>query len=184
MGADFVMSEEKLYAVVAEFDDAEKLVEAAEHTRDQGYTKIDAHVPFPVHGLTEALGVKRTILPWIVFTGGLLGCLGGFYLQYWISMDAYPLNVGGRPMNSWPSFIPVTFECTILGAALSTIIGMLSLNGLPRPHHSIFNTPGFERASNNGLFLCIESEDPKFDLSETKQFLERLGASAVSEVER
>ncbi|NKB25745.1 MAG: DUF3341 domain-containing protein [Kiritimatiellae bacterium] len=176
-------ADKKIYGLVAEFNDSDLLIKAAEQTQEAGYTKTDAYTPFPVHGLTEALGIKRTILPWIVLTGGILGCLGGFYLQYWVSVEAYPLNVGGRPFNSWPSFIPVTFECTILGAALSAIIGMLSLNGLPQPYHSIFNTPNFERASNDGFFLCIEEQDPKFDKKQTRRLLEDLGAVSVSEVE-
>ena len=174
--------EPKLYGLVAEFDDSHVLIAAAERVRDAGYTHTDAHAPFPVHGLAEALGMKRTVLPWIVLTCGILGCCGGFLLQYWVSVEAYPLNVGGRPFNSWPSFIPVTFECTILLAGLSTLIGMLALNGLPRPYHPVFNTPNFERASSNGYFLCIEATDPNFDLGETRGLMDDLGAVAVSEV--
>ena len=174
--------EPTLYGLVAEFDDAHVLVAAAERVRDAGYTHTDAHVPFPIHGLAEALGMRRTILPWIVLTCGLLGCIGGFTLQYWVSVDAYPVNVGGRPLNSWPSFIPVTFECTILLAGLSTLFGMLALNGLPRLHHPVFNTPHFERATGNGYFLCIESSDPKFDLDKTRDLMNDLGAKVVSEV--
>ena len=175
-------TEPKLYGLVAEFDDSDVLLAAAKKTADAGYTQTDAHVPYPIHGLSEALGMKRTILPWIVFTCGLLGCIGGFYLQYWISAVDYPVNVGGRPYVSWPSFIPVTFECTILLAGLSSLIGMLSLNGLPRPHHPIFNAPNFEKASENTFFLCIEAEDSQFDLERTKAFMNELGAQAVSEV--
>jgi len=173
---------EILYGLVAEFDDSDTLLKAAATVRDAGYTVTDAHVPFPIHGLSEALGIKRTILPWIVLICGLLGCLGGFMLQHWISVDSYPLNVGGRPLNSWPSFIPVTFECTILLAGLSTLFGMLGLNGLPRPHHPVFNTPNFERATANGYFLCIEAVDPKFNATETRALMDSLDAVAVSEV--
>jgi len=175
-------SDNALYALVAEFADSDTLLAAAHRVRETGYTRTDAFSPVPVHGLAEALGARRTILPWIVFLGGLLGCIGGFYLQYWVSVLEYPVNVGGRPMNSWPSFIPITFECTILGAGLSTIIGMLALNGLPRPYHPVFNTPGFERASDDGFFLCVESEDPQFDLVGTRAFLEGAGATQVSAV--
>lgn len=171
-----------LYGLVAEFDDSDTLIAAAERVRDAGYTHTDAHVPFPIHGLTQALGQRRTVLPWIVLTCGILGCIGGFTLQYWISVDAYPLNVGGRPFNSWPSFIPVTFECTILLAGLSTLFGMLGLNGLPRPHHPVFNTPNFERATSNGYFLCVEATDPKFNAGETRGLMDGLGAKLVSEV--
>lgn len=171
-----------LYALVAEFADSDTLLAAAHRTREAGYTQTDAFAPVPVHGLAEALGARRTILPWIVFLGGLLGCIGGFYLQYWVSVMEYPVNIGGRPLNSWPSFIPVTFECTILGAGLFTIIGMLALNGLPRPYHPVFNTPGFERASDDRFFLCIESDDPQFDLDRTRAFLEDTGPDRVSAV--
>ena len=175
-------TEPKLYGLVAEFEDSDVLLVAAQKTADEGYTHTDAHVPFPIHGLSEALGMKRTILPWIVFTCGLLGCIGGFYLQYWVSAVEYPLNVGGRPYLSWPSFIPVTFECTILLAGLSCLIGMLALNGLPRPYHPIFNAPNIEKASENTFFLCIEADDPKFELEAARSFMNGLGADAVSEV--
>ncbi len=175
-------NENKLYGLVVEFGDSNALVKAAERVRDSGYTHTDAHAPFPVHGLTEALGIRRTILPWIVLGGGLTGCIGGFMLQYWVSVSAYPLNVGGRPLNSWPSFIPVAFECTILLAGLSAMIGMIALNGLPRPHHPVFNAPNFERASGNGFFLVVEADDPQFDLQSTRALLDDLGGAAVSEV--
>jgi hypothetical protein len=172
----------ELYGLVAQFENADQLVEAASKVRDAGYTATDAHVPFPVHGLSDALGVKRTVLPWIVLGGGITGCIGGFLLQYWVSVHAYALNVGGRPLNSWPSFIPVTFECTILFAGISTLIGMLALNGLPRPYHPVFNTPDFERATGNGFFLVVEASDPQFELQETRGFLDGLGPMKVSEV--
>lgn len=172
-----------IFGLVAEFDDSDTLLAAAHRTRETGYTCTDAYAPVPVHGLAEALGAQRTILPWIVFAGGLLGCIGGFMLQYWVSVIEYPVNVGGRPFNSWPSFVPVTFECTILGAALFTILGMLILNGLPQPHHPVFNTPGFERASNDRYFLSIEATDPRFSETDTRTFLEGLGALQVSLVE-
>ena len=179
------MSEAKeptLYGIIAEFDDSDVLMAAAKKTTAEGYTKTDAYVPYPVHGLDDALGVKRTILPWIVLAAALGGGLGGFYLQYWISVEAYPLNVGGRPMFSWPSFMPITFECTILAAGVTTLVAMLALNGLPLPYHPIFNAPNFERASRDGFFLCIEADDEKFDAEATRTFMETLGAKAVSEV--
>ena len=130
--------------------------------------------PFPVHGLAEAVGYRKRILPWLVLAGGLLGGLAGFALQYWVSTVELPMNVGGRPLNSWPSFIPVTFECTILGASLTAVLGMLALNGLPRPNHPVFNVARFGRASTNGFFLLVDSADAQFDLGTTRAFLEAL----------
>jgi hypothetical protein len=176
-------AENPMYGLVAEFESPEALMDAAKKTRMAGYTRTDAHVPFPVHGLAEALGMKRSKLSSLVLLGGALGCLGGFYLQYWVSSLEYPLNVGGRPFFSWPAFIPVIFECTVLGAALTSFFGMLTLNGLPQPHHSVFNTPTFDRASNDGFFLTIESADLRFDPRQTKSFLEGLSPTAVHEVE-
>ena len=172
-----------MFGLVARFGSPEALYEAAEKTRDAGYTQTDAHSPFPVHGLWEALGMKRSILPVLIFGGGVVGFFGGLYLQYWVSVVTYPVNVGGRPYISWPSWIPVTFECTILVAALTAIIGMLALNRLPQPYHSVFNTPGFERASENGFYLCIEANDPQFNQETTKIFLENLGAEEIHVVD-
>jgi len=173
----------KLYGIVARFSTPEELVAAAERTRDAGYTMTDAHVPFPVHGLSEALGMPRSKLASLVLVGGTLGALGGFALQYWVSAVTYPINVGGRPFFSWPSFIPVIFECTILGAALTTIISMIALNKLPQPYHPVFNTPGFERASRDGFYLSIEAVDPNFDKTKTHQFLESLQPVEIHDVE-
>lgn len=172
----------KIFGLIAEFDQSSDLLAAAAKARDAGFVNMDAYVPFPVHGLDEALGIKRSRLPWIVLAGAIAGGLGGFFLQYWVSVIEYPLNIGGRPFFSWPSFIVITFECTILGAGLTIITAMLGLNGLPRPHHPIFNAPNFERASQDGFFLCIESEDPRFDLAETRSFLASCSPKAVSEV--
>lgn len=144
---------------------------------------MDAYSPFPVEGLAEAIGFRRSRLPLIVLIGGIIGCVGGFYLQYWISVLDYPINVGGRPLNSWPSFIPVTFELTILAAALAAVFGLLALNRLPMPYHPVFNVERFEFASVNRFFLCIETRDPRFDSEKTRSFLEGLGAEGVYEVE-
>jgi hypothetical protein len=172
------------YGLVAEFENAESLLGAARRTYEEGYRRMDAFSPLPVEGLAEAIGFHRTRVPLIVLLGGIAGGLGGFYLQYWISVVNYPVNVGGRPYNSWPSFIPVTFEMTILVAAFSALIGMLALNGLPMPYHPLFNVPRFALATRNRFFLCIEAKDPRFDLQTTRQFLESLNAREVSEVEQ
>ena len=171
-----------VHGLMAEFEDPTALVAAAHRAHHEGYRRMDAYTPFPIEELHEALGLHHTRLPLIVLIGGIVGCLAGYVLQYWVSALAYPLNVGGRPLHSWPSFLPVTFECTILGAALSTVFGMLALNGLPMPHHPVFNAPRFALASRNRFFLCIEAEDPKFDLDETRRFLESLSPREVSTV--
>src|SRR5262249_34235452 len=159
----------------------EKLVSAAALARAQGYHQMDAFSPFPVEGLFEALGKRRTILPFLVLLGGALGCATGFVMQWYASAIDYPINVGGRPLNSWPAFIPITFELTVLFASFTALFGMLALNRLPQPYHAIFSAPGFERASVDRFFLCIEETDPRFDRKQTAQFLEGLGASHVSE---
>ena len=169
-----------IYGLLAEFEDPTSLVTAAERTHHAGFRCVDAYSPYPIEELHEALGSHHTRLPLIVLIGGLVGCLGGYALQYWVSVLAYPINVGGKPFHSWPAFIPVTFECTILGAALSAVLGMLALNGLPQPYHPVFNVPRFALASRNRFFLCIESKDPKFDLETTRQFLETLNPREVS----
>ena len=172
-----------IYGLMAEFESPADLLSAAERAYEEGYRRMDGYTPFPVHGLAEALGFHRTRLPLLVFLGGIAGCVGGYGLQYWISAIDYPLNIGGRPLNSWPAFIPVTFELTILLAALAAVLGMLALNRLPMPYHPVFNVPAFELASRNRFFLCIESIDPKFDRGETKHFLESLKPHAVFDVE-
>jgi hypothetical protein len=144
---------------------------------------MDAYSPFPIEELHDALGARHTRLPLIVLIGGLVGCIGGYALEYWSSVIAYPLNIGGKPLHSWPAFIPVTFECTILAAALSCVLGMLALNGLPQPYHPVFNVPRFERASQDGFFLAIEATDPKFDADATKQFLSSLHPREVVQVD-
>jgi hypothetical protein len=169
---------------MAEFHSPEALLHAAERAHRQGFKRMDAYTPFPIEGLAEALGVHDRRVPLIVLLGGIAGCLGGFFLQYWVAVIDYPLNVGGRPLNSWPAFIPVTFEMTILFAALSAFLGVLALNGLPMPYHPVFNVEQFELASRNRFFLCIEAGDPTFDRDGTWKFLESLGPDGVYPVER
>jgi hypothetical protein len=171
-----------IYGVLAEFDDPNTLVAAAHRAHHEGYRCVDAYSPFPIEELHEALGAHQTRLPLIVLIGGLVGCIGGYFLQYWVAAIAYPVNVGGRPFHSWPAFIPVTFECTILAASLAAVLGMLALNGLPQPYHPVFNVPRFALASRNRFFLLIESKDPKFDLETTRRFLETLNPREVTTV--
>ncbi len=175
-------AESPVYGLMAEFEDPKALVEAAERTREAGYHATDAYSPFPIEELHEALGHAHTKLPLLVLLGGIFGGLGGYALEYWVSVIAYPINVGGKPFHSWPAFIPVTFECTVLGAALTAVFGMFALNGLPMPYHPVFNVPHFAHASRNKFFLCIEARDPRFDLTETRRFLESLHPTEVSTV--
>ena len=172
-----------LYGLMAEFEDPNDLIAAARGAYAAGYRKMDAYSPFPVEGLAEALGLRDHRLPRIVLIGGLIGGTAGYLLQYYVSVIAYPLNIGGRPLHSWPAFIPVTFETTVLVAALSAVLGMLALNGLPMPYHPVFNVPRFALATRNRFFLCIEATDPKFDREETMRFLEGLKAREVSDVD-
>ncbi len=171
------------YGLLAEFDGPQTLVAATERAYQEGYRKIDAYSPFPVEGLAEALGFHKRRLPTLVLLGGLAGCIGGYLLQYFTTVIYYPINIGGRPLHSWPSFIPVTFELTILGGALAAVLGMLALNGLPMPYHSLFNEPRFQHASSDAFFLCIEATDPRFNGEETRRFLESLDAGMVKEVD-
>jgi hypothetical protein len=171
-----------LYGIMAEFEHPHQVVDAAKRAHEAGYRRMDAYSPLPIHGLSEAIGFHQTKLGWIVLGGGLTGCFAGFALQYWASVINYPINIGGKPLNSWPAFIPITFECTVLFAALSAVFGMLALNGLPRPHHPLFNVDRFDHATQDRSFLCIEARDEKFDRGETRKFLESLGPHEVTEV--
>jgi hypothetical protein len=174
----------ELYGLVGEFDTPKQLMDAARKVREAGYRRMDAYVPFPVEGLSEALGLgrKHNQVPLLTLIGGLGGGLSGFFFQLWASAWSYPINIGGRPLNSWPAFIPVTFELTVLGASIFAVISMLALNKLPQPYHPVFNVERFSQASTDKFFLCIEARDPKFDLAETSKFLQSLHAQHVNEV--
>ncbi|MDQ4074990.1 MAG: DUF3341 domain-containing protein [Chloroflexota bacterium] len=172
-----------IYGLVAEFDTPDELVEAAGLAYEAGYRNMDAYSPFPVHHLAEAMGFHRSHMPLITLIGGLIGAIIGYLMQYYISVLAYPLNVGGRPLVSWPAWIPVTFEMTVLFAAFGAVFGMLALNGLPQPYHPLFNVPRFSLASQDRFFLAIEATDPKFDFEQTWSFLESLGPDEISVVE-
>jgi hypothetical protein len=173
-----------LYGLVAEFEQPQLLVAAAQRAYQAGYRNMDAYSPFPVEGLAEALGREKTAIPALVLAGGIIGGVGGYFMQWFATVVHYPLNIGGRPLHSWPSYIPITFELTVLCAAIFGLGGMLALNRLPQLHHSIFNAPDFRRASQDRFFLCLEAADPLFTMAATKKFLESLYPVKVSEVER
>ena len=172
-----------LYGVMAQFDSPSQLVAAARESYAAGYRQINGYSPFPIEELSEAIGFRRTALPLIVLIGGIVGALGGFFMQYWMEVINYPLNVGGKPYNSWPAFIPITFECTVLVAAFAAVLGMLALNKLPQPYHPVFNAPNFALATRDSFFLVIESKDPKFDHDQVVRFLRSLEAREVVDVE-
>jgi hypothetical protein len=178
------MSERRsqLFGVMGEFSTPEDLLAATKKARAAGYKHVEAYTPFPVEGLSEAVGFKWTAVPLLTLMGGVGGGLTGFGLQYWVAAITYPINIGGRPLNSWPAFIPVTFELTVLGASIFAVFGMLALNKLPQPYHPVFNVERFSQASTDKFFLCIEARDPKFDLVETSKFLQGLHAQHVNEV--
>jgi hypothetical protein len=169
------------YGLLAEFGTHEELVHAAEKAREAGFRKMDAFAPFPVEGLAEALG-KKTRLPLLVLIGGIIGGVGAYYMEWYANAVSYPINIGGRPMHSWPSFIPITFELTVLAAALTAFFFSLGLNGLPRPHHPLFNILEFERASQDRFFLCIEARDRIFHPAQTREFLQSLNPLSIAEV--
>lgn len=169
--------------VLAEFKTPSDLYRACERVRDAGYTRWDAHTPFPVHGLEGAMGLKRSPLPWVVLVAGLTGASLGFLLQLWVHTTAYPLVISGKPYNSWPAFIPITFELGVLFAAFGAVFGMLGLNRLPMHHHPLFRSKVFERVTDDKFFISIESWDPRFDAAATPKLLESLGARSVELLE-
>jgi len=171
-----------IYGVMAEFDNPTALVNAARAARERGYRKLDAYSPFPIEELNDVLHLHRNRLPFIVLIGGVTGLLGGYLLQYYITVVYYPINIAGRPLHSWPAYIIITFEMTILFAAIFCVLGLLALCGLPMPYHPVFNVPRFALASRNRFFLCIEATDPMFDHDQTSDFLETLEPREVSEV--
>lgn len=172
-----------LYGVMAEFENPTDLVAAARRIYAAGYRRINGYSPYPIEELSEAIGFTHTSLPLIVFIGGLIGAVGGFFMQYWMEVIDYPLNVGGKPYNSWPAFIPITFETTVLCAAFAAVLGMLVLNKLPQPYHPVFNVPNFAMATRDRFFLAVEANDPKFDHAEVVALLKSLGALEVNDVE-
>jgi Alternative complex III, ActD subunit len=171
-----------LYGLVAEFEDPTALVQATRTAYESGYRRMDAFSPFPIEELSEALGFHRTKMPLLILLGGITGAISGFALQYYCAVVSYPINVAGRPLNSWPSWIPVTFELTVLIASLTAVFGLLAVCGLPMPYHPLFHVPRFSRATRDGFFLCIEATDPRFDREATKDFLSGLNPREVTEV--
>ena len=171
-----------IYGLMAEFDSPTELVVAARKTFAAGYKKIDAYSPFPIEELADAVGFRRNGVPAVVLVGGILGCLGGYLLQWWIATVSYPINIGGRPFHSAPAFIVVTFEMTILCAVLAAVFGMLALNGLPMPYHPVFNVPRFRLATKDRFFLIVFSSYPKYTSTGTRTFLESLAPRSISEV--
>lgn len=174
---------DKLHGIMAEFDTPTQVVEAARKVRDAGYVKTDAFSPFPMHEIDEALGIKRSILPYLILAGGLTGLFSGFALEYFVHVYDFPIIVGGRPHFSLPAFVPPAYELTILFASFTAVFGMLFLNGLPRPYHPVFNVPRFALATREKFFLLIESSDAKYDYDDTRAFMETLGAQEVFDVE-
>ena len=178
------MSAPRLHGLLAEFAAPERLVSAAAAARARGYRAMDAYAPFPVEGLSEALGLSPSRMRLIILLGGLTGCAGGYGLQYWGMVLSYPINTGGRPLNSWPAFIPITFELTVLFAAFAAVFGMLAINRLPKPYHPVFNVPEFRLASQTRFFLCLQADDLEFGEESARRFLISLGPLAIHEVER
>jgi len=172
----------RIYGLMAEFDNVNDAITAARRTYAAGYRRIDAYAPFPVEELSEAIGFHENGVALVCLVGGLLGCSAAYILQWWISTISYPVNIGGRPLHSWPSFVIVSFEMTILFSGLSAVFGMLALNGLPMPYHPVFNVPRFELASRYRFLLVIFASDRNYDPVGTRQFLEGLNPISVAEV--
>lgn len=182
MTAPSAPSAAALHGLMAEFEQPDDLMAAAHKAYEAGYRRMDAYSPFPIEELSEVIGFHHTRLPLVVLVAGLTGAICGFLLQYiGLGID-YPLNVDGRALFSWQSFVPITFEGTILFAAISAVLSWILMNGLPKPYHPVFNAPNFERATQDRFFLCLEAHDPKFNRQETQQFLESLNPTQVSEV--
>ena len=171
------------FGYLAEFRTSEEVLAATRKARERGYRRMDVYSPFPVEGVAELLGFERTRVPAAVFAGGLMGAVGGYLLQFGLNAVDYPLNVGGRPLNSIPAWIPIMYELTILFASLAAVLGMLALNGLPMPYHPVFNVPQFALATREKFFLCIEATDPQFDREATRRFLQELEPLSIAEVE-
>jgi hypothetical protein len=171
-----------IYGLMAEFDSAQALVDAAKKTHESGYKKIDAYSPFPIEGLAEEIGMHFDEIPLTVLIGGIIGGCTGYLMQYWMAAVDYPLNIGGKPPHSWPAFIVITFEMTILFAGISAVLGMLAFNGLPMPYHPVFNVPRFAFASKDRFFLIVFSSDKKYNAVDTRRFLETLDPRSISEV--
>ena len=172
----------EIYGLMAEYTTPDEVLAGARRAYEAGYRRMDAYTPYPVEGLAEAIGFTRNRMPLIVLIGGILGGLGAYFMMWYSATIHYPINVGGRPLHSWPAFVPITFELTVLGASFAAVLGMLGLNGLPMPHHPVFNAPNFALASRNRFFLCIQSDDPQFAVEPVRQFLESLGTKSVSVV--
>lgn len=174
-------TEQPIYGYLAEYEHPEPLIAAAKAARAEGFQMMECYTPMPVHGLTEVLGYKNKVAL-LVLIGGITGLLVGFSLCYWVSVLQWPLDIGGRPLNSWPAFVVPTFETTILFASLTAVFGMLALNGLPQPYHPLFNVPNFNEATRSRFFLLIAASDPKFDMARTREFLAQLAPVSVTEV--
>ena len=173
----------RTWGVLGEFETPEGLLHAARRAREVGYERMDAYTPFPIHGLSDAMGFRPTKLPLLVLAGGLIGCASALGMMWFSATIHYPINVAGKPFASWPMFVPITFELTVLCASLFAVFGMLGMNGLPMPYHPIFNAPRFAFASRDRFFLCIESRDPRFQEDDVRTFLVGLGAKDVEAVE-
>ncbi len=177
-----MMPPDDLHGLMAEFEDEHAYLAALQRTAAEGYTRMDGYSPFPVEGAAEAMGFRRTWIPPLMLVAGIAGLVGGYLLQYWVAGVAYPLNIGGRPTNSWPLFVPITYEVTILFASFAGLLGMLVLNRLPEPYHPVFNVPQFARASQDRFFVLVSADDPKFNYAATRAFLESLQPGGVYDV--